>query len=62
MSIGLNAGQDDEIVRAIMFGAAAGACRYWARIDPKVRSGMTKAADSYSDRAAEMVRAWADRQ
>jgi len=43
------------IAKAIALGAAAGHCRVWARTDPRVTSGMTKAADGYSAQAAKLL-------
>lgn len=51
-----------DIERAILLGATAGACRLWAREDPAIAPGMTKAAESYSEQSAEILTKWADGQ
>ena len=53
---------DADIERAILLAATAGACRLWAREDPTVASGMTKAAESYGAQAADILTKWAEGQ
>ena len=53
---------DADIERAILLGATAGACRIWAREDPGVAPGMTKAAESYGAQAADILTKWAEGQ